>query len=160
MITVEDIMTRHPKTLTESNTLADARRMMTEFDIRHIPVVNAAGRLVGLVTSRDVLAASSSALDETEDQRAVHDSQITLGKVMTGTLDLVAPEASLRATALLMRNHHHGCLPVMDKDELVGIITDTDFVEVCVHLLEQLESVEQVEDASLGEMDAISDLDY
>ncbi|MEL0083881.1 MAG: CBS domain-containing protein, partial [Gammaproteobacteria bacterium] len=64
MITVEDIMTRHPKTLRAKDTLADARRLMTEFEIRHIPVLSDAGALVGLVTLRDVLAASSSVLDE------------------------------------------------------------------------------------------------
>jgi len=143
MITVEDIMTRHPKTLTETATLADARRLMTEFEIRHIPVLSASGLLVGLVTLRDVLAASSSVLDESESARAVHDSHIPLTDVMTETLDLVSPGAGLRDTALLMRNHRHGCLPVLDNDQLVGIITDTDFVEVSIHLLEQLETGEQ-----------------
>ena len=143
MITVEDIMTRHPKTLVETSSLADARRLMTEFEIRHIPVLDKGGALVGLVTLRDVLAASSSVLDESEDERVVHDSKILLSDVMTRTLDLVAPGAGLRDTALLMRNHRHGCLPVLDNDQLVGIITDTDFVEVSIHLLEQLETGEQ-----------------
>lgn len=143
MITVEDVMTRHPKTLVETSSLADARRLMTEFEIRHIPVLSSGGVLVGLVTLRDVLAASSSVLDESEDERVVHDSKILLSDVMTQTLDLVTPGASLRDTALLMRNHRHGCLPVLDADQLVGIITDTDFVEVSIHLLEQLETGER-----------------
>ena len=65
---------------------------------------------------------------------------------MSRTLDLVSPGAGLRDAALLMRNHRLGCLPVMDQDDLVGIITDTDFVEVSIHLLEQMEAVEQLED--------------
>jgi len=152
MITVEDIMTRHPKTLADTASLADARRLMTEFEIRHIPVLGANGALVGLVTLRDVLAASSSVLDESEDERAVHDSHIPLSDVMTDTLDLVAPGAGLRDTAQLMRNHRHGCLPVLDNDQLVGIITDTDFVEVSRHLLEQLEIGEQDDPTDLGEV--------
>ena len=152
MITVEDIMTRHPKTLPSNASLADARRLMTEFEIRHIPVLGD-GRVVGLVTLRDVLAASSSVLDETEDQRVEHDSHIPLSEVMTATLDLVAPGAGLRDTALLMRNHRHGCLPVIEGEQLVGIITDTDFVEVSIHLLEQLESGEQLDEGDSGTVD-------
>ena len=157
MITVEDIMTRHPKTLAVTDSLADARRLMTEFEIRHIPVVGANRALVGLVTLRDVLAASSSVLDESEDERVAHDSHIPLADVMTSTLDLVAPGASLRDTALLMRNHRHGCLPVLDNDQLVGIITDTDFVEVSIHLLEQLEAEEQLEENDFDEAEALGD---
>ena len=148
MITVEDIMTRNPKTLPAEATLADARRLMTEFEIRHIPVLNSTGKVVGLVTLRDVLAASSSVLDDSEDQRVAHDAHIPLSQMMTTTLDLVAPGAALRDTALLMRNHRHGCLPVIKGEQLIGIITDTDFVEVSIHLLEQLESGEQLEEGS------------
>ena len=153
MITVEDIMTRHPKTLSESDSLADARRLMTEYEIRHVPVLGDGGKLVGLVTLRDVLAASSSVMDESEDQRSVHDAHIPLSDVMTNTLDLVAPGAGLRDTAMLMRNHRHGCLPVMDNEQLVGIITDTDFVEVSIHLLEQLESGDEIDEAALDSVD-------
>ena len=151
MITVEDIMTRHPKTLPTDANLADARRLMTEFEIRHIPVLNSASKVVGLVTLRDVLAASSSALDDSEDQRVAHDSHIVLSEMMTTTLDLVAPGAALRDTALLMRNHRHGCLPVIEEEQLVGIITDTDFLEVSIHLLEQLESGEQLSEQDIEE---------
>ena len=154
MITVEDVMTRHPKTLGETQSLADARRLMAEFDIRHIPILDSEGRLLGLVTHRDVLAASSSVLDQTEQQRQSHDSEIEVSTVMSRTLDLVSPGAGLRDAALLMRNHRLGCLPVMDQDDLVGIITDTDFVEVSIHLLEQMESVEQLEDE--GELDQLA----
>ena len=153
MITVEDVMTRHPKTLGETESLADARRMMAEFDIRHIPIVDSSGRLLGLVTHRDVLAASSSVLDQTEQQRQGHDSEIEVSTVMSRTLDLVSPGAGLRDAAQLMRNHRLGCLPVMNQDDLIGIITDTDFVEVAIHMLEQLESVEQLEvDDELDEL--------
>lgn len=164
MICVEDIMTRHPHTLGTSASLADARRLMAEFDVRHIPVVDEGGDLVGLVTHRDVLEASSSVLDDDEQERARHDSHIVLEEVMTTELDLVEPAASLREAALLMRNHRHGCLPVLSGDELVGIITDTDFVEVSIHLLEQIESSEPEEedlpdeDDYLDEDDDLGDL--
>ncbi len=153
MITVEDIMTRHPKTLGPDENLADARRMMAEHDIRHIPVVDESGVLVGLVTHRDVLAASSSALDDNEAERTEHDSHIVVEEVMVKTLDLVSPGASLRDAAQLMRNHRLGCLPVLENDQLVGIITDTDFVEVSIHLLEQLDAVEDFPEEDFSDLE-------
>jgi CBS domain-containing protein len=59
------------------------------------------------------------------------------------TVDL---NASLRHAALFLEKHKIGCLPVLDDDKLVGIITDTDFVAVAINLLEQLEETEPVSD--------------
>ena len=62
MIKVEDMMTRNPHTLLRSHSLADAKHMMEALDIRHIPVVDADRKLLGVVTQRDVLAAQESSL--------------------------------------------------------------------------------------------------
>ena len=62
MIKVEDMMTRNPHTLLRSNSLADAKHLMDEHDIRHIPVVDVDGALLGVVTQRDVLSAQESSL--------------------------------------------------------------------------------------------------
>ena len=50
--------------------------------------------------------------------------------------------ASLRQAALFLEKHKIGCLPVLEDDMLVGIITETDFVAVAINLLEQLEETE------------------
>ena len=62
MLTVTEIMSREPYTLGPENSLLDARQLMTEHHIRHIPIVSAKGGLVGLVSQRDVLAASESSI--------------------------------------------------------------------------------------------------
>ena len=54
--------------------------------------------------------------------------------------------ASLRHAALFLEKHQIGCLPVLDDEKLVGIITDTDFVAVAINLLEQIEETEPVLD--------------
>ncbi len=56
----------------------------------------------------------------------------------------VAVHASLRHAALFIEKHKIGCLPVMNDDQLVGIITDTDFVAVAINLLETIEETEPV----------------
>lgn len=71
MIKVEDMMTRHPHTLTQAHTLRDAKEMMAALDIRHIPVVDANNHLQGLVTQRDILAAQESSLHPDDAEQSV-----------------------------------------------------------------------------------------
>ncbi|MEZ9895753.1 CBS domain-containing protein, partial [Vibrio lentus] len=62
MIKIVELMTRNPYTLLRSNTLADAKKLMAEHEIRHVPVVDVDDELLGLVTQRDILAAQDSSL--------------------------------------------------------------------------------------------------
>ncbi len=57
----------------------------------------------------------------------------------------VTPKAGLKETALYMQKHKVGCLPVVDKGRLVGIITNSDFVSIAISLLELQEEVEPEE---------------
>ena len=101
-------------------------------------------QLVGLVTLTNVLAATDSFLRD--DQSRIHATEIGIGDAMVTDVATVDVNASLRHAALFLERHKIGCLPVLDDDKLVGIITDTDFVAVAINLLEQLEETEPVED--------------
>ncbi|EGR4331511.1 CBS domain-containing protein [Vibrio cholerae] len=141
MIKVEDMMTRNPHTLLRTHTLNDAKHLMEALDIRHIPVVDANKKLLGIVTQRDLLAAQESNL-----QRIAQDPSYTLDtplyEVMHTDVMSVAPQAGLKESALYMQKHKIGCLPVVAKSELVGIITDSDFVTIAINLLELQEESE------------------
>jgi CBS domain-containing protein len=141
MLSVAEIMTREPYTLGPEHTLADARRLMNAHHIRHIPVISGDRTVIGLVSQRDVLAASDSSLDGKEGDHA----GVPLAEVMTSPVQTVDEHASLRGAALHMHKHRMGCLPVTRDGALVGIITDSDFVAIAVHLMEQLEMVEPEE---------------
>jgi CBS domain-containing protein len=65
---------------------------------------------------------------------------------MTSPVKTVDERDSLRGTALRMQQERIGCLPVTRKGDLVGIVSDSDFVAVAVHLMEQLELSEPEED--------------
>lgn len=52
----------------------------------------------------------------------------------------VSPKAGIREAALHLQKHKYGCLPVVDKGKVVGIVTDSDFVTVAIHLLEVLDA--------------------
>ncbi len=141
MIKVEDMMTRNPHTLLRNHTIADARNMMKALDIRHIPIVDANRRLLGIVTHRDVLSAQESSLYH-QVASTPHTEVTPLFEVMHTGVMTVSPQAGLKQSALYMQKHKVGCLPVVNKGELVGIITDTDFVAIAINLLELQENSE------------------
>ncbi|MBY8120192.1 CBS domain-containing protein [Vibrio fluvialis] len=152
MIKVEDMMTRNPHTLLRSHTLADARHMMEALDIRHIPVVDANRKLLGIVTQRDILAAQESSLQRLPAEQS-YTADTPLYEMMHTEVMTVAPQAGLKESALYMQKHKVGCLPVVAKGELVGIITDSDFVSIAINLLEL------AEESELDEIEQDSDLD-
>lgn len=144
MFTLDAIMTRDLITVTPTATLADVRALMQEHRIHHIPVVDKRDMLVGLVTLTNVLAATDSILRNTETR--IHASEVHIKDIMVTEVATVDAHASLRQAALFLEKHRIGCLPVVTKGKLLGIVTDTDFVGVAINLLEQLEDSEPVDD--------------
>ena len=141
MFSIEAIMSTNLITVPPSATLAEARTLMHENRIHHILVLDD-DKLVGLVTLTNVLAATDSFLRD--DTSRIHANEIGIADMMVTDVATVDVNASLRHAALFMEKHSIGCLPVLDGEELVGIITDTDFVAVAINLLEQLEETEPV----------------
>ncbi len=141
MFSIEAIMSTNLITVPPSVTLAEARTLMHKNRIHHIPVVEG-DRLVGLVTLTNVLAATDSFLRD--DSSRIHANEIGIQDTMVTDVATVDINASLRHAALFMEKHSIGCLPVLDDERLVGIITDTDFVAVAINLLEQIEETEPV----------------
>ncbi|MDH3690690.1 MAG: CBS domain-containing protein [Gammaproteobacteria bacterium] len=146
MMTVDEIMSTDVHTLKESNTIDDARALMTKEHVRHIPIVDDDGRPIGLVTQRDILAASESVIAHAYDKdHGRSKSQIPLSQIMTRDVSAIDQNAHLRQAAIHLQAHKYGCLPVVDNGKLKGIVTDSDFVAVAINLLEQLEEREPEE---------------
>ncbi len=142
MFSIDAIMSTNLVTVPPSATLAEARTLMQDNSIHHLPVVDD-GEIVGLVTITNVLAATDSFLRD--DRHRIHANEIIVGDVMVKDVATVDVNASLRQAALFLEKHQIGCLPVMSDSKLVGIITETDFVAVAINLLEQIESTEPVD---------------
>ena len=140
MLTLNEIMVSDLHTLEANNTLQDAVELMKSKKIRHIPIVGSNNQLLGLVTQRDILAATSP--DSTNKQQEM---STPLNAIMVTKLDTVNKGTDLRQAALFLQQHKHGCLPVVEDNTLVGLVTDTDFVSVAINLLEMLEATEPVE---------------
>ncbi len=153
MIKIDEFMTEKPYTLRENDSLSDARKIMTERHIRHIPITDADDHLLGLVTQRDVLAATApGSAQQTKSAPHEADADIMLSDIMIRDISVIHRTDSLRQAALYLQSHKYGCLPVLASNRLVGIITDSDFIDIAINLLEQVELVEDE-----GMMDAEGD---
>ena len=133
-------MTRELVTLAEDDTLADARTCMERGRIRHLPVVRGE-KLVGLVTHRDLLSASFSVFAEVsakEERRLFR--QIPVRELMHDAY-AVPPTLRVPEAARVMLEKQYGCLPVVDGDgNLLGIVTDADFLRLAVRMLEAIQA--------------------
>jgi len=140
MFTIEEFMTSEPYTLRESDSINDAWEIMIGKHVRHIPITDEANHVLGLVTQSDVLVATDPAAIR-EAKSASHEvkSDLKLSEIMIRDVSIIHKADSLRQAALYLQSHKYGCLPVVEDDVLVGIITDSDFVDIAINLLEQAE---------------------
>ena len=143
MMELETIMATDVVTIGVDDNLESARKIMHDRRIRHLPVVDSESKLVGLITTTNVLAATDSFLRD--DESKMHPEQIAVKDVMVSDVITVDEHAGIRQAAVFLEKHRIGCLPVVTDGELRGIVTDTDFVGVAINLLEQLETDEATE---------------
>ncbi len=158
MITVNEFMTTGPCTLRETDTINDARQIMTEKHIRHIPIIDSENHVLGVVTQRDVLAATEPVLSSSiRSDSVAAQPDIRLSEIMIRNVSVIHQSDSLREAALYLQAHKYGCLPVVSDDRLVGIVTDSDFIAIAINLLEQAELSEEV--VELETEDTMDDVD-
>ena len=133
---VKDRMTPDPITVQPETTHKQASEVMKEHRIHHLPVVDKQGRVVGLVVEADLLAAQPSPATSLSIYE-IHGllSKLQVKQIMSHPVHTTTLECSLEEAARLMLDQGVGCLPVMDNDQIVGIITDTDIFEALVMLL-------------------------
>jgi acetoin utilization protein AcuB len=126
-------MTPDVFTVSPDTTIADALNITRSHRIRHLPVVRD-GRLVGLVTDRDLRLAMPPIWAEQRDElkRALHTR--TVGEVMVTSIITASPVTPVEEAAKLLYENRIGCLPIMDGEELVGILTETDLLRAFVEL--------------------------
>jgi CBS domain-containing protein len=123
---VRDIMSDYMITISESDRLSTVEDIMTLGRVRHMPVVHG-GKLVGVVSERDLLRASLSNLTGIDDgRRRAFLHGVEIARVMSSPPVVVQPDATVEAAARIMAEHKIGCLPVLENDRLIGIITETD----------------------------------
>jgi diacylglycerol O-acyltransferase len=130
IMTVADLMTAPVHTVSPATPLADAWGLMRRHRIRHLPVVDDIGRLIGLVTQRDLLGAAPSAVSEPDETARLRRlAWLEAHEAMETHLVVVAPDEPAASAGERMLTAKIGCLPVLDDaGNLAGIVTEEDFL--------------------------------
>jgi acetoin utilization protein AcuB len=129
-------MTRTPVTIGEDANIDDALHLMREKKVRRLPVVDRSGKMVGIVSDKDLLhAAPSPATSLSVYEMHYLLSKLTVKRVMSTPVITVNPSTPLEEAARIMADNKIGGLPVVEGDKLVGIITETDIFKILLELL-------------------------
>ncbi|GAA3926719.1 CBS domain-containing protein [Litoribacillus peritrichatus] len=135
---IKNYMSSECLTLKPNSTLAQARELMETRRVRQLPVVDAENRLVGILSKRDIYAASVSVLSKNyEREKKLIESHISVEEIMTRDVRTVSPNDDLASAALTLQEMRVGALPVVEDGKLIGIISNTDFLGIAVMLLEK-----------------------
>jgi CBS domain-containing membrane protein len=130
---VRDLMTSTVVTLGRNDALRSADDIMRLGRIRHLPIVDEEGNLAGIVSQRDLFHsgliralgygshAHTRALDSLDVKEAMHSEVVTL-----------SPSAPLAEAAKLMLERKIGCIVVVEDSQIVGILTESDFVRLAL----------------------------
>jgi CBS domain-containing protein len=132
---VRDVMTRPPITIDPEAPLATALFVMREKQIRHLPVVDDKGELIGIITDRDLRSATiapsiveflPAGLKSAVEGAATILEELRVKDVMTWTVVTTRPEASVAEAGAVMFERRIGSLPVRESGKLIGIVTERD----------------------------------
>lgn len=132
---VKDVMKPNPFTIGEKASVLEAKDLMKKNNICKLPVMNKNGRMTGIITSNDLLKCTPSdatTLDVYEIGYLL--SKLTVDKIMIKNVQTVTPEETVEEAARIMSDGGFGCLPVMQDDQLVGIITETDLFDMFIKM--------------------------
>ncbi len=129
-LTVEQFMSRDLFTVRPEDIVELAANLMQWRHIRHVPVENEKGDLLGIVSHRDLLKLFA-------EEREHIFREIIVKDVMQTNLTTVSPETRTLDALYMMREKNIGCLPVVKNKKLVGLITAHDFLTVSTRLFEE-----------------------
>ena len=133
---VKDLMTADPICGHPNMPITEVQALMSENNIRHIPIVDEENALVGLITQRSLFSAlrtDESTLSQFEVSYIL--AKIQAHHVMVEDVITIDEEVPIEEAARIMADKRIGCMPVMKDNDLIGIITDNDLFNIMLNLL-------------------------
>jgi acetoin utilization protein AcuB len=131
---VSDWMTREVLTLDTEDFVSEAVRLLKEKDIKHLPVLKG-GLLEGIISDRDIrdhMPSKGGKLDLYELHQIFHSTKVS--DIMKARVRTTSPDTPVEEAAMMLFDNNIGCLPVMDSEKLVGIISDRDIYRALVDI--------------------------
>jgi acetoin utilization protein AcuB len=150
---VRDVMSPHPLTIDPEAPLETAVSAMRERRVRHLPVVDDQGRLIGIVTDRDLRSAMfgpaiADYLPGTPQGRLQAMvsglGEVLVRHVMTWGVVTIGPEAPVAQAAAMMVTSRIGSLPVVEDKRLVGMVTEHDVLKALASTLHSVRSADSL----------------
>jgi CBS domain-containing membrane protein len=117
---VRDLMTSAIVSVGPDEPIDKVQRLMERKRIRHVPIVDDVGRVLGVVSQRDVL------------QRALFEDTGAVAEIMAWKTATVEADTPLSKAARIMLGQKYGCLPVVEDGRLAGMLTEADFLKYLV----------------------------
>jgi len=134
--TVRDYMIAGVETLAPDDLMKTALLLERRLRIRHIPIVEN-GKLVGILTDRDLKRVMPSPLTGADEEQFEYVAETThVKQIMTRSPMTISPDAPLKDAVRLLCEKKFGALPVVQGEQLVGIITETDMLRAFLAILE------------------------
>jgi len=130
---VSDWMTTKVYTVNPDNPLSDAIKILKEKTIKHLPVVDKRNKVIGVLSDRDIkeyMPSKATTLDVFELHNILLETKVA--KVMKKKVFTGMPNLPIEEAAMLMYDKDIGCLPIVEDNRLVGIISDRDLFRVLV----------------------------
>lgn len=155
-------MQKDPITIRKDDSLRFAADLLKEKRIRMLPVVDGR-KLIGLVTDRDVRQAQASSATSLEVRELFYLlEKVKVAEIMTKNVITIAPGATIEDTAMIIHDNKIGGLPVVDeKGDLLGIISETDVLEVFLEVMgvsEESSRIELILDDKPGQLAEVTQL--
>ncbi len=120
-----DLMTANPRTILDTASVAEAIEVLEELDVRHLPVVDSEGNLVGMLSDRDLRPLAT----EQDEEGLVRRMRTPVVDLMTGGVVSVVFDTDVREIIELMLDHRIGAVPVVDGEgQIVGIVSYVDIL--------------------------------
>ncbi len=128
-VTIRHLMRTNVVTIPAEDSLWIVKEIMEFGDTRHLPVVRL-GKLVGVVSQRDLLRASlSNVMGLPANEQKVFLEGVKISEVMSTPPISIDRNETVQGAARTMAQKKIGCLPVLDGGKLIGIVTETDVLE-------------------------------
>lgn len=150
---VKDIMTQKVVAIDPAMPIADVNLLMEEHNIRHFPILDE-GKLVGIVSDRDIRLIGS---EHPKSPKGVS-LKDAVSKIMISSVLTAHPLDAIEEAAKVLEEHKIGAMPVLEGDELVGIVTGIDFLKALVRLTGVYGATSRIEVELPNDQDSLANL--
>lgn len=128
---IAEYMTADPITVSTATPLPEARRLLNEYRVRHLPVIDGDLKLLGIVTDRDLRSAYPSSVVSRNERHLIFEQveKKSVADIMTEDCATLSPEATIDDALLIFDRDKIGCIPVVSEENVVlGIFSLLDLI--------------------------------